>query len=116
MKIVSLLLISFLCVDCSQYLLKNLEIANDSDAIIPLEIITNYLYKYFYQRQVYFMIAFMSSNVEQTYFQEDLITKLIRGPKFGNFSFNCLYQLDQEQRGNQNAFNLIFVDGIASLK
>lgn len=104
------------CVKCNRHLLKSLETINDDKAVIPLEIVTNYLYTYFYQKQVYLTIVIMSSNAEQENFQEDFITKLMVAPKFGRFQYNFLNELDQLQRGNQNAFSLIFIDGITSLK
>lgn len=98
------------------HILKNLETKNDDKSIIPHEIISNYLYKYFYHKQVYLTIVIMSSNSEQKHFQEDSIGKLMLIPDFGYFSINFLDKVDQLQRGNRNAFSLIFVDGIASLK
>lgn len=116
MKLISLLFIHFLCVESSLNNFKSLEPIKDDEVNVLTEIVSNYLYKYFYKQQVYFMIAISSSNPEQKLFQEDVICKLVTGSKFGYFSYNFLDIVDQENRGNKNAFNLIFVDGAASLK
>lgn len=116
MKLVPFVFVYFLCVESGLNNFKSLEPIKDDEVIILTEILSNYLYKYFYQQQVYFLIAKKSSNVEQQFFQEDLIGKLVTGTKFGHFSYNFLGKVDQIQRGNRNAFNLLIVDGVASLK
>lgn len=116
MKLFLIFFISVSCVNSNHHILDHLKTINDNKADIPFEIITNYLYKYFHQKQIYFAIASMASYAEQKQFQEDLITKLMLAPRFGHFSFNFLDKIDPLQRTNRNTFNLIFVDGIISLK
>lgn len=115
MKSIPFVFAIIICVESGLNNFTNLEPTNDDEVIVLTEIVSNYLYKYFYQQQVYFMIAKRSSNVEQQFFQEDLITKLVTGTKFGYFSYNFLEKVDQENRGNRNAFNILLIDGVPSL-
>lgn len=103
-----------MCVVSNHHILKKIG-TNDDKMVI--EIISNYLNKYFYHKQVYLTIAIMSSNSEQAHFHKDIITKLMLSPKFGDLPFNILdNSIDQKQPKNSNAFNLIFIDGIVALK
>lgn len=83
--------------------------------IILTEIVSNYLHRYFHNAQVCFSIASSSSSVDEKYFQNDLIRKLVKEAEYGHFLYNFVDMLDQWQTGNINSFNLIFVDDKKSL-
>lgn len=88
----------------------------DSDGtLIPSEIIANFLKTYFDSEEMFVSISLLSSNLDQKYFQTGLLKKLVTSSKFSNFSYNILNKIDQSRNGNKNAFNLILVDGSASL-
>lgn len=94
---------------------RNVERVETNETHILNEIIANYLHKYFDDEDIFFSISLSSMNDEQNYFQENLIHELVVGPKFSNFSYNILQTIDQSRSGNRNVFNLIFIDGDASL-
>lgn len=115
MKYELFLFINFVCINCS-VLYDDVKTLEMDKTIIPSEIISNYLLKYVNCDEVFLSISFSSRNIEQEYFQEDLLTNLMKQTKLSNFSYNILDRVDPYRKGNKYAFNLIFVDEIKSLK
>lgn len=114
------IIIHFVCVqslvNCNcDILQRDVERFKTNATYIPIEIIANYLHKYFDDEEIFFSISLSSLNDETKYFQEDLIDKLVINPKFSNFSYNILHEIDQSRIGHQKVFNLIFIDGSTSL-
>lgn len=115
MKVFLIIFTTCLCIKHCVLLNKNENLVEMPDTTIPTEIISNYLSKYFSQEKVFLSLCFSSSNSDQKYFQEKLITSLITRPKINEFSYNILGHVHQFRRRNRNVFNVIFVDTITSL-
>lgn len=92
---------------------SNFNALKNDEIIIPIEIISNYLYKCLSRENVF--LSIVCPNSSYTHFQNDLIRHLISNPELSNFSYNILNEVDQTRQGNINAFNVIIVDGIVSL-
>lgn len=112
MKFILFLLINILYVRSIVQLPKRTSSYANNKKIILTKIASNYLDKYFDHEQVYFSIMSSSSNIDQKYFQTDLIVNLVKSSKLSNYSHSFLNQMDQleDKRETKNVFNLIFVD------
>lgn len=87
----------------------------DINLTILTEIISNYLYKYFNDANVFLSIVSSLSNLDQDPFHDDLSSNLLVHPKLYNFSYTILSGIDESQRGNKVGFNLILIDQSVSL-
>lgn len=104
----------FLYLKCSIQEFERIQVAKEDEVLIPTEIISNYLHKYFGQENIFVSFVFTSSNGYKNYFQKVLITKLMRH-KLGNFSCNLSNGINILRIGNKNALNLILIDEKDSL-
>lgn len=95
---------------------ENVEIIERNATIIPTEIISNYLHKFFSFEYFSLSIALSSSNLYQQYFQADLIEELVTNSKLNDYSFSILNKVYQKRIGNTNVFNLILIDEGDSLR
>lgn len=110
--IVILLLINVWSNECNSLWQEKPENIN---LTILTEIISNYLYKYFDDANMFLSIISSSLNLDQCHFHEDLSSNLLVHPKLYNFSYTILSGIDQSQRGNKIGFNLMLIDQSASL-
>lgn len=117
MKFNIILFLNVLCIKCSILKYEISEMAETNETVsIPIEIISNYLLKYLNDENVFLSISAASSNGDQKYVQEILLTNLLKNSMLSNFSYDILSNINRTRQGNRNAFNLIFVDGSDSLK
>ena len=86
---------------------------SNSDVII--EVIGNYLEKFISHKESILAIATASLGVQQKHLQDDLIQKFITSTKIINFSYKILKKVDQTRQGNNQQFNLIFIDRSGTL-
>lgn len=100
--IIIILLINFWSNECKSLWLKSLNKSlnsENSDENINLtiltEIISNYLFKYFNDANVFLSIISTSLSLEQSQFHEDLSSNLLVHPKFYNFSYTILSGIDE---------------------
>lgn len=115
MKYIIYLMVDLSLIKCSLLSCSSVERLDLEEIIFPSEIIANFLKKYLDSEEIFVSISMLSSNYDQKYFQQDLLKKLVTNSKFSRFPYNILNKLDQSREGNKNVFNLILVDGSASL-
>lgn len=113
----TILLVGFinkLCIECS--LLSNGNVTNyyRDEATVAKDIIYNYLYNFVRKEFSFLSIVPSSSNVEQQYFQEKIIT-MVMNSKLDSFSYDIQNKVKQSREGNTNAFNLILLDQDTSI-
>lgn len=109
MKVLAIFFINFV------YINSTLVELHQSNFDIIIEIVGNYLDKYISHKTSVLSIASSSSTIQQAYFHEDLIRKFVSSARLGNFSYDILNKVDQSRQGNDQKFNVIFVDGYSSL-
>lgn len=95
MKYILWLFVSLLWVECNSTALKSVNEPKNSQIYIPIEIVSNYFYKYFRNSEVFISISMSSSSEVQKYFQNDMITELVKHSRFSNFTYNILDTMDQ---------------------
>lgn len=115
MKVFSFLFINFVFVESILYLNTVSAKSFPSNVDVTIELVVNYLDKYISHKTSVLSIVTASSNVQQKYFQEDLIEKIVTSPKIRNFSYNILNKVDQTRHENKQAFNVIFIDRSSAL-
>ena len=93
-----------------------IEQSNTDESVILGEIITNYLIKYFSDKQIYVSIVLAPSKFDKFNFQEDFFVNLFDNPQLTEFAFSNLDSLDNTVQDHRNAFNMIFVDDSESLR
>lgn len=97
MKSILIVLSSLLCINCNLLLQRTKKENN----IIPTEIVNSYLHEYFIDKRIFVSIYSSTTNEEQSYLQEDLITNLLSHTKRSNFSYNNWNSIYQPQRENK---------------
>lgn len=111
MKIIIIFLfIYFWSIECN---FEN--ISKDNDEIILTEIVSNYLYKYFINKDLFLSIVSSLSSLEKMHLHEDISSNLMVHSKLTNFSYSISNGIDEMQPGNMNSFNLILIDKSVSL-
>lgn len=115
MKFVAVLFTYLFYVKCNNLLHANSYTLEKNETVIPTEIVSNILYKYLGHERVFLSFVSMDSSDGHSYLQNNLINNLVAHPKLSNFSYNILKGVDQIRQGNTNIFNVVIVDGSASL-
>lgn len=115
MQFIVVSMICFAVIQSAPALHRDLEPPKSHETNVITEILSNYLERYFGQRQAFISFALSSVKIERKFVQENLVSELVTNPKLANFSYNILNKVDQSQGENKRVFNLIFVDGSDSL-
>lgn len=115
MKFIIVFVTYFVCIKCNLLFNLKIEEKQNNQTEIPIEILKNYLHKYISREKVFLSISTRASNDYQKYLQRNLISDLLKLSYMETISYNILNTIHQFRRRNMNIFNVIFVDGNASL-
>lgn len=115
MEIITVLVINFVCVECNLLLLQPLEVPRNNQIEMPVEIVENYLNKYISQEQVFLSMCVGATDDDQKELHRLFVSNIMQHSRTEDISYNLLSSIHQSRRRNMNIFNLILVDGSASL-
>lgn len=82
----------------------------NSDHLIPTKIISNYLEKYFINKNVFVVIYSAAASEDQREVQQDSISGLTQSAIAMKFSFEIMTKPTEEEFKFRSAFSLIMVD------
>lgn len=114
-EFITVLIINFVCVECNLLLLQPLEVPQNNQIEMPVEIVENYLHRYISQEQVFLSICVGATNDDQKELQRVFVSNIMQHSRTETISYNLLNSIHQSRKRNMNIFNLILVDGSASL-
>lgn len=108
-------IIYFYSVFCASFALNSyepfhIELSKSNKKVILSEILTNFLIKYFSDKDIFVTIILEPLHEEQQCFQQDLFVDLFDNPALTEFAYSILDQLDSAIRDHRNAFNLIIIE------
>lgn len=104
-------------IECNFFINQTIDTSKNLEIIIPIEIVKNYVRKFFNNDNMFLSITSSSSDNEQKILQMDIVMNLLKKTEIKNITYTLLRKLIyQYQRKYRAAFNILFVDGSKSLK